>query len=149
MFLAVAFAAMLSASTAECASLPDVAGWSSGELRETKLEAISGSKGMWHERTYRTNDGTKIKAVLMEGSGAKLWKQNLKIEDKGEISGGESAAKLKIADCDAIIEYRPVLGRSLIVKISNDAVLTLESESAGERELASAAETLIESIRNK
>ena len=45
-----------------------------------------------------------------------------------------------------MLESRPVLGLSLVVKLGKDGVLTLESQSADRDELTRAAETLIEQM---
>ena len=82
-------------------------------------------------------------AVWMEGAGPKLWKPVTEVGEGGETSGGESAEKISVAGRGAMLESRPILGLSLIVKLGKDGVLTLESQSADRDELTRAAETLI------
>ena len=141
--LAAAIAA-LAASKAFAAALPEVEGWTCGPLRETQLDAVSGYQGQWLEREYRTANGAKFLAVWMEGAGPKLWKPVTEVGEGGETSGGESAEKISVAGRDAMLESRPVLGLSLVVKLGKDGVLTLESQSADRDELTRAAETLVE-----
>ncbi len=139
---------ILTAAQAFAAALPEVSGWINGALRETDLNAVSGNHGVWLEREYRTARGMKFLAVLMEGAGPKLWKPATQVNDGGVAPGGESAEKITVAGLDAILESRPILGRSLTVKISNDSVLTLESQSAGKEDLIGAAEILAEKIKS-
>lgn len=145
-FLLAAAIAALVASQAFAATLPEVDGWTCGPLRETQLDAVSGHQGQWLEREYRTANGAKFLAVWIEGSGPKLWKPVTEVGESGETSGGESAEKISVAGRDAMLESRPVLGLSLIVKLGKDGVLTLESQSADRDELTRAAETLIEQM---
>ena len=142
-FLLAAAIAALAASQAFAAALPEVEGWTCGPLRETQLDTVSGHQGQWLEREYRTANGAKFLAVWMEGAGPKLWKPVTEVGEGGETSGGESAEKISVAGRDALLESRPVLGLSLVVKLGKDGVLTLESQSSGKDELTRAAETLI------
>lgn len=143
---AAAAAVLLAASAAFAAGLPEIEGWTNGTLRETKLETVSSSHGTWQEREYRTARGAKFLAVLMEGAGPKLWKPVSRINEGG-APDGSSAEQLTVAGLDAVLESRPVLGLSLVVKTGKDAVLTLESQSAGKEELTEAAEKLIETMK--
>ena len=145
-FLLAAAIAALAASKAFAAALPEVEGWTCGPLRETQLDAVSGYQGQWLEREYRTANGAKFLAVWMEGAGPKLWKPVTEVGEGGETSGGESAEKISVAGRDAMLESRPVLGLSLVVKLGKDGVLTLESQSADRDELTRAAETLVEQM---
>ena len=145
-FLLAAAIAALAASQAFAAALPEVDGWTCGPLRETQLDAVSGRQGQWLEREYRTANGVKFLAVWMEGAGPKLWKPVTEVGEGGETSGGESAEKISVAGHGAMLESRPVLGLSLVVKLGKDGVLTLESQSAVRDELTRAAETLIEQM---
>ncbi len=142
-FLLAAAVAALAASQAFAATLPEIDGWTCGPLRETQLDAVSGHHGQWLEREYRTANGAKFLAVWMEGAGPSLWQPVTEVGESGETSGGESAEKISVAGRDAMLESRPVLGLSLVVKLVKDGVLTLESQSADRDELVRAAETLI------
>lgn len=141
-FTLAALIAASAASHACAATLPEIDGWTCGETRETKLDTVSGNHGTWLEREYRTERGEKFLAVWMEGAGPKLWKQATPAEG-GEAPESESAEKISVAGRDAVIESRPVLGLSLVVKLDGDGVLTLESQYADKEELARAAEILI------
>ncbi|MFR5880091.1 MAG: hypothetical protein ACLUEQ_04380 [Cloacibacillus evryensis] len=50
---------------------------------------------------------------------------------------------MTVAGHKAMLEYRPVVGYSLIVKVGKEGVLTLESQVATKEALTEAAETLI------
>lgn len=144
-------AASLIATYAACAAeqinLPEISGWDNGELRVTELDAMSGHKGRWLERSYRTASGVPFRAILMEGSGAKGWELNERQYAGGEVSGGETIEAIMVREHMAVVEYRPIIGYNLIVKIG-DAVLNLESQTADKRDLADAADILIKNIDN-
>lgn len=145
----IAFTASLMlffAGAAQAASLPEIARWHNGAARVTKLEAMSGNKGTWSERDYRTAGGTPIHAVLIQGAGAKGWQPRAADAQKGEISGGETAENLTIAGRPALLEYRPVAGRSIIVLVDAENVLTLESACAEKEEMTEAAETIVKNM---
>lgn len=141
-------AAALSFTGAACAaSLPEIEHWQNGAARITKLEALSGNKGTWSERDYRTASGTLLHAVLIQGAGAKGWQPRATDAEKGEISGGETAENLTIAGRPALLEYRPVTGRSITVLVDAENVLTLESAFAEKEEITEAAETIVENMK--
>ena len=142
-----AAAALLFADAACAASLPDIDRWQNGTPRITKLEALSGNKGTWSERDYRTASGTPLHAVLIQGSGAKGWQPRAADAEQGEISGGETAENLTIAGCPALLEYRPVIGQSLTVLVDAENVLTLESANAEKDEITKAAETIVKNMK--
>ena len=149
-FLVIVSFLLFSAGTAPAAEgpkLPEIAGWENGRLRTTELAALSGVKGTWLERTYRTNSGTPLHAIWIEGAGAKDWSVNEASSDDGEIWGGETAEKAAVAGHKAILEYRPVVGYSLIVKIGKEGVLTLESQVATQKHLLEAAEILVSNMK--
>ena len=83
----------------------------------------------------------------MEGAGAKGWEANEISSDNGEIWGGETSEKVTVAGHIAMLEYRPVVGYSLIVKIGKDGVLTLESQVATKEALTEAAGILIKNMK--
>ncbi|MDO5116497.1 MAG: hypothetical protein Q4D58_10425 [Synergistaceae bacterium] len=134
-------------AAAEKIRLPEIKGWENGELRTTEMAALSGFKGTWQERTYRTNSGTPFKAIWVDGAGAKGWDVNEMSDDHGEIWGGETSEKLTVAGHKAMLEYRPVIGYSLIINVAKDGVLTLESQVSTQKHLIEAAETLIENMK--
>lgn len=126
--------------------LPEVDGWINGEVRTTEFNALSGYKGNWQERSYRAMNGTRFNAILINGSAAKLWSMAKVSEDKGEVWGGEIAEETNILGRRALFEERSVLGTTLVVKIDKGSVLTLESQNATEKDLAEAAEKIIQII---
>ncbi|WP_302795189.1 hypothetical protein, partial [Cloacibacillus evryensis] len=113
----------------------------------TELGALSGFKGTWLERTYRTGGGAPLRAIWVDGAGAKDWDVNEISGNNGEIWGGETSEKVTVAGHKAMLEYRPVVGYSLIVKVGKDGVLTLESQVATKEALTEAAETLIKNMK--
>lgn len=135
------------AYAADGAVLPEIKGWENGELRTTQMGALSGYKGKWEERTYRTNQGIPFRAIWVEGAGADKWDVNEMSSDHGEIWGGETQKPMQIEGCSALLEYRPVVGYSLIIKVKKDAVLTLESQVSTEAALTAAGATLVKNIK--
>ena len=128
--------------------LPDIQGWSAGEVRETKLETVSGYKGTWIERDYRTASGVPFHTVWIDGSGPKGWttgKRNITAND-GAIGSGAQYKTLSAAGYEAILETHPITGLALSVRMK-EGVLTLESALASEEEAIAAAETIINSIK--
>ena len=147
---AMASLLILSAAVAfavEASKLPEIPGWENGRLRTTELGALSGFKGTWLERTYRTGGGAPLRAIWVDGAGAKDWDVNEISGNNGEIWGGETSEKVTVAGHKAMLEYRPVVGYSLIVKVGKDGVLTLESQVATKEALTEAAETLIKNMK--
>ena len=130
----------------ETTKLPDIKNWQNGELRTTSFDALSGNKGKWLERNYRTNNGTTFKAIWMEGEGPKGWKAVEPASSK-DIWGGVEAEKLTIGGEEAILEHRPVVGYSLVISIGKEGVLTMESANADKRDLLDAAETLVKNMK--
>ena len=135
------------AFAAESSRLPEISGWVNGQLRTTELGALSGFKGTWLERTYRTSAGIPFRAVWVDGAGAKNWDVNEMSSDKGEIWGGETSKAMEIGGNRALLEYRPVVGYSLIISVGKDGVLTLESQVATQEALIEAAETLVKNMK--
>lgn len=128
--------------------LPDIDGWQNGEVRITSFDTVSGNRGTWLERDYRTISGVPFHAVWMEGSGDKGWDvsdQTLSAYD-GPLGSGATYRTLTIAGNKAAIEHHPVSGYSLAVKIGKLGTLTLESNIANEDEIISAAEIIIKKI---
>ena len=126
--------------------LPEIKGWVNGQLRTTELATISGNKGSWLERNYRTNSGSPLRAIWVDGAAAKGWLPSAEISRGGEISGGETAKNVMIGAQKAVLEYRPAVGFSLIISLK-DGVLTLESMTAEEKDMLNAAETLLNNIK--
>ena len=137
-------------STALAATLPDVPGWQNGEMRTTELKTVSGNRGIWLERDYRTAEGTFFHAVWMEGAGEKGWsisKKAASSEDTVQLD--EISAKVfEISGSQALLEKHPIIGLSLAVKITKKGTLTLESTTATEDEIVKAAEAIIKSLEN-
>lgn len=134
------------AFAADSLKLPEIQGWENGQLRTTELGAISGNKGSWEERTYRTKGGSPFRAIWVDGAAAKGWMPNEMTSQGGEIWGGETTKQLTIGDYKATLEYRPVVGYSLVIPMQ-DGVLTLESQVAMEKYLVDAAETIVQNMK--
>ncbi|MEG1602049.1 MAG: hypothetical protein RR340_00380 [Cloacibacillus sp.] len=126
--------------------LPDIQGWENGQIRTTELGAISGNKGTWYERSYRTIAGVPFRAIWVDGAAAKGWQPNEMSNNGGEIWGGETSTNVTVGGEKAVLEYRPVVGYSLVL-VRGDGVLTLESQVATEKDLTDAAETLLKNMK--
>lgn len=149
LLMCVAFiisAAAASASPAATAGrLPDIDGWINGVVRVTKLETVSGNRGTWLERDYRTAAGVPLHAVWIDGAGEKGWDVSDKeiSADDGPLGTGATYKTISAAGERAILEHHPVTGYSLTARIDKLGVLTLESKAADEGEIISAADVLI------
>lgn len=137
---------LATASAANTAKLPDIDGWTNGDVRETAFDAVSGNKGTWLERDYRTSAGVPFHAIWLDGAGQNGWKGTADARTKS-TGAGAAYKGVKIAGCSAILEYDPVIGRSLAIKVGKLGTLTLESNVAEEAEIIKAAETLINKIQ--
>ncbi|MCR4818762.1 MAG: hypothetical protein K5841_07390 [Fretibacterium sp.] len=140
------------ASAFPALALPETAGkWRSTEeyVLDFVLTAKSGDVGRWTQRIYTQADRPgSVEVNLMEGSGP----GPLRVPEKAESYDGviKSRAEyqvLEIADCRAVLERYPYLPLALSVAVSPDAVLTLESPVADEKELAGLAEKIIENLK--
>lgn len=134
------------AFAADSGRLPEIKDWENGQLRTTELGAISGNKGTWLERTYKTKAGTPFRAVWVDGAAAKGWEPNEMNSQGGEIWGGETFKNVTVGDKKAVLEYRPVVGYSLVIGFK-DGVLTLESQVASEKNLLAAAAELVKNMQ--
>jgi hypothetical protein len=124
--------------------LPDMAGWMNGEARTTVLDTVSGNRGTWTERNYRTAQGVAVHAVWIDGAGAKGWSvsNNDLAADDGLIGTGATYKTISIAGVRASIDHHPITGYSLAAAFG-DGALTLESKLATEKEIISIAEDII------
>lgn len=139
-------AVILTCTATAAASLPDINGWSCGELRTTALDTVSGNKGQWLERDYRTASGTPLHAVWIEGVGQKSW--NPQKDTSSSDGAGATYKSVEISGCSAVLERHPVTGPSLSIKVAKLGVLTLESNnSTTDEELQRAAEVLLKEIK--
>ena len=138
---------LAAASAFAAAGLPDVSGWKCGELRVTKLDTVSGNKGQWLERDYRTAAGAPFHAVWLEGAGEKNWQ----VQPQKSASGDGTGATYKtveIAGSKAVLERHPVTGVSLAVKLDKRGTLTLESGKATtDDEIIAAAQAIIDAMK--
>lgn len=68
-------AMMLFGAVESCAapSLPEIEGWSSGELRVRELDSLSGNHGVWQERSYRSPALGSFTVTMMTGNGPKYF----------------------------------------------------------------------------
>ena len=127
--------------------LPKIDGWFNFEARTTHLDTVSGYKGKWCERNYRTDKGVPFRAVWIDGAGQAGWKPKNTPNEKSDGLLGEGATfkSITVGGHAAELDTHPLLGRSLAVKLPG-AVLTLESKYATENEITDAAEVLIKKI---
>jgi hypothetical protein len=128
--------------------LPVIPGWTCGELRTTKFEAVSGDYGYWLERRYRTPDGISIAATLMFGSGPKFYNlppAGVSADNEGSVSDYEI---ITIAGYRSAIEYDRALGYSVAVNaFDKKYTLTVECGWEHERgEVLRAVESLVKAI---
>ena len=143
-------AAVLSAVPAM--ALPETAGeWRSAEeyVQPFVLTANSEDVGRWTQRIYtRTEQPGFIEVNLMEGSGPGPLRVPEAVGSyNGVIEGQSEYQVLEVAGRRAVLERYPYLPLALSVSVSRDAVLTLESRSSDEKELAGLAEKIIENLK--
>lgn len=146
--LIVALAVMSTPTiAAEHSMLPEIKGWRCGELKQTKIDTVSGYRGQWLEREYRTNDGIPFHAIWIDGAGPKGWTvpDGPSGQDKGYLKPESTYKTLKVAGRRASFEQDPLIGSSLAIRLP-DGVLTLESLLASEPEAVRAAETILNII---
>jgi len=136
------------APSAATERLPYVEGWINGDIRVTVLDTVSGSRGTWAERDYRTADGVPFHAVWLDGAGCKSWdiKNTVISADDGPLGSGANYKTLIVAGENAEIEHHPIMGYSLSIKVGDLGVLTLESKISTEKELIDAGKMLIGKI---
>lgn len=146
-FAIMAYTLTLTAAS-ESAELPDIESWQNGELRVTIFDTVSGNRGSWQEREYRTNLGTTVYAIWLEGAGEKGWNppNGTILTDDGLLGRGAVYKTVVIASQNGMIEYHPVTGYSVAVKIAKIGTLTVESKYAEEDEILDAAERLVREI---
>ncbi len=126
-------------------TLPDLPGFSGGEVQRTPLEAPSGSFGEWLVRVYRTDGGRTLKATLMSGPGAgglRTPPEGGKSDDR-PLGFGSSYEGLTVEGKRALLEDVPTVGLALAVALADETTLTLESSSLPLEELISAASAII------
>ena len=125
---ALFFVFVLSACASAQPTLPDVGGWMCGELRTVKLDTVSGSQGLWLERSYRTESGYPLKAILMSGKGLSVRSLPQEGRESGDglMGSGCTYRTLSIGGRTAALERHPALGISLAL-FMDGAVLTIES----------------------
>ena len=126
--------------------LPEIESWTSQHRQEIPITTVSGNKGFWIERSYRTDRGTKLNEVWISGVGEKNWKQNEleTINNDGPFGNGSTYKTIKIYHYIASFEKHPIIGSSLTIKVSPFGTLTLESELASEEELVSASKKILD-----
>ena len=153
LFTAQAYAAdapLVEVLTGKNIGLPDVEGWFNHDARTTKLNTVSGCKGEWIERDYRTAQGVPCHAVRINGAAPKGWKakQISGTADDGLFGEGAVFKSLTVCGFAAEFDRHPSRGCSLAVRLP-DSVLTLESKYTSETEITQIAETLIKKITGK
>ncbi|MDR1509723.1 MAG: hypothetical protein LBS53_08795 [Synergistaceae bacterium] len=135
------------ASAADTPALPAVAGWRCGELKSVQLDTVSGNRGYWQERDYRTPDGVSLKATLTFGTGPKFYNQppDGTISD-GEFPGlGASYEIISLAGFRALVEKDSMSGYSVAVNaFERKFTLTVECGRFEDRDdVISRAEALM------
>lgn len=148
-YLLLAFFLSISPNSSEAAGLPEISGWQCGELTTTVFDTVSGNRGKWQERNYRTGDNARVHTVWIEGAGEKGWTPPAAdiSADDGLMGRGATYKTLTIAGEKALLEHHPITGYSLAVKIDKKGTLTLESLNASEKEIIDAAAKITETIR--
>jgi|GEM_PF-4991671 len=127
--------------------LPDMTGWANGETRTTILDTVSGNKGTWTERDYRTAQGVAVHAAWIDGAGPKGWgvSSNDTFSDDGLMGSGATYKTISICGIRASVDHHPITGYSIAAAFG-DGALTLESKLATEREIISIAEDFIKKM---
>lgn len=126
-------------------TLPDLPGFTGGELQRTPLEAPSGSFGEWLVRVYTTGGGRTMKATLMAGPGAgglRTPPEGMKADDR-PLGFGSSYEGVTVEGKRALLEEVPAVGLALAVALADDATLTLESSSLSRENLLKAASAFV------
>lgn len=120
MFFSHALADLASASEL----LPTIDGWECGEERIVALDSLSGTRGEWHERTYRTPRGT-FKAVLMTGNGPKFFRSPA-VGTSSDSGDGARYEAVSIDGTELFVEAHPLLGSAVCFR-AGTSLVTLES----------------------
>lgn len=126
-------------------TLPDIPGFTGGEVQRTPLEAPSGTFGEWLVRVYRTGGGRTLKATLMTGPGAgelRTPPEGLQTDDR-PLGFGSSYEGLTVEGKRALLEEVPAVGLALAVALADDATLTLESSSLSREDILEAASAFV------
>lgn len=129
--------------------LPEIDGWTCGELRVTQLDSVTGNHGEWSMRRYSSSRGTFI-ATMMTGNGPKylyIPSDDIAAGD-GPLGSGASYETRIVYGRRAIAETHPLLGTSLTVALTG-RTLVLESPQYGMStdDLADAAAAVIQQLR--
>jgi hypothetical protein len=126
-------------------TLPDLTGFTGGEVQKTPLEAPSGNFGEWLVRVYTATGGRTLKGTLMAGPGAgelRTPPEGMKTDDR-PLGFGSSYEGLTVEVKRALLEEVPTVGIALAVALSGDVTLTLESSSLSREDLLQAGAALI------
>ncbi|MDR1515332.1 MAG: hypothetical protein LBS45_06525 [Synergistaceae bacterium] len=115
--------------------LGNPAGWTCGELKIVRFDAVSGSQGFWQERDYRTGNGVSLKAILMGGKGPAMLNVPAPEYESadGPLGAGRTYKTFFVGDYPALLERDRFLGISLALK-TPDAALTIETPPGPEDE---------------
>lgn len=130
---------------------PEISEWVNSAARVTQLDTVSGYKGSWTERTYRTPHGTLFYVTWMEGKGTDGWaakEVTQTSDDDGQTSEVSIFKTIYICGFAAEYELRPMLGSSIVVKLP-EGVLTVEAKRTEEPEIKAVTERLIREITKK
>lgn len=125
--------------------LVDVEAWTCFPAREAAINSVSGMQGFWVQRNYRLPGGALVHAIWMSGKGTDMRltpEADISTND-GPLGSGSTYKTFSQGDLHFIFEDHPTLGKSLIVNIASNGILTLESTMATEQELIDTAEKLL------
>jgi hypothetical protein len=125
-----ALLALFQPGAAGAAELGCPDGWACGELKTTRLDAVSGNQGFWSEREYRTGSGVSLRAILMGGKGSAMLNipaPGLESAD-GLLGAGRTYKTLLAGGYPAVLERDQFLGLSLAVRTPG-GTLTIETPS--------------------
>lgn len=123
-FTFVFFILIGDAAFASSDMLPIFDDWQCGDERDVELTSLTGVRGAWCERAYRTSSG-RFKAVLMTGNGPKFFNAPSAGGSRVLVDGVEFRVVHEDGR-DLYVETHPLLGCSVSVK-TGSSMLTLES----------------------
>lgn len=153
MVWALAVAAVMVAGAvalAETALLPEVEGWTNGEVQVIHLDTVSGNQGFWVRRNYVSSRNIGITANLIGGKGPGSLYLSAPGTDAldGPIGSGAGYEAVTVGEHRGILEHDPTIGYSLSLQMEG-AVLTLECRAFDlqKEDLLAEAEHLLSELK--